>query len=81
MADARYTPPEAFRERSFGFTRWSAIDHQTPGAVHTGFGVCLLEPGGTIDAHLHSFEESVHILEGEVVCHTQEGSVLLREGD
>jgi quercetin dioxygenase-like cupin family protein len=80
-ADADYALPELFQGRSTGFTRWSAVDHQTPGAVHTGFGVCVLEPGGSIDTHLHSFEESVHMLEGEVVCETPEGSVRLRAGD
>ncbi len=80
-ADASYVVPDLFRERSSGFTRWSAVDHRTPGAVHTGFGVCILEPGGSVDTHLHSFEESVHVLEGEVVCRTREGSVLLRAGD
>ncbi len=80
-ADASFAPPGLLRDRSRGFTRWSAVDHETPGAVHTGFGVCVLEPGGSVDAHLHSFEESVHILEGELVCHTGEGSVLLVPGD
>jgi quercetin dioxygenase-like cupin family protein len=80
-ADARFVVPDLFAERSSGFTRWSAVDHETPGAVHTGFGVVVLEPGGSVDTHLHSFEESVHMLEGEVVCHTAEGSVLLRPGD
>lgn len=81
QADAHYSQPDAFEGRSSGFTRWSAIGDQTPGAVHTGFGVCLLEPGGSVEAHLHSFEEAVYVLEGEVVCHTGEGSVLLRPGD
>jgi quercetin dioxygenase-like cupin family protein len=51
------------------------------GAVHTGFGVGELDPGGRIDWHVHSYEESLFVLGGEVVLHTSEGSVLLRPGD
>jgi mannose-6-phosphate isomerase-like protein (cupin superfamily) len=80
-AEAQYEVPAAFEAHSTGFTRWSAIDHETPGAVHTGFAVCTLEPGGSIDTKLHSFEESFYISEGEVVCMTPEGSVLMRPGD
>jgi quercetin dioxygenase-like cupin family protein len=63
-----------------GFRRWSVID-EAAGAVHTGFGICELEPGGTVPAHVRSFEESVHVLAGEVVLDTPEGAFLLREGD
>lgn len=73
--------PEAFAGHSTGYTRWSAVDHTTPGAVHTGFGVNHLEPGGTIDQHLHSFEESFYVMSGEVVVETVEGAVLLGPGD
>ncbi|RPI22692.1 MAG: cupin domain-containing protein [Actinobacteria bacterium] len=78
--DALYSVPEAFAARSNGFSRWSMVDHDGP-AVHTGFGLSLLEPGGTIDRHVHSFEESFFVLEGEVVVDTAEASVLLRPGD
>lgn len=73
--------PTAFAGHSSGFTRWSAVDHTTAGAVHTGFGVNHLAPGGTIDQHLHSFEESFYILSGEVVVETVEGAFRLSKGD
>jgi quercetin dioxygenase-like cupin family protein len=73
--------PAAFQGRSEGFTRWAAVDHETPGAVHTGFGVNHLAPGGSIDRHVHSFEESFYLMSGEVVVDTVEGSVKLRPGD
>jgi quercetin dioxygenase-like cupin family protein len=79
-SDAAFTLPDAFSERSIGFTRWAAADHSGP-AVHTGFGINELEAGGVIDRHLHSFEESFHVLEGEVVVETPEATVLLRPGD
>jgi mannose-6-phosphate isomerase-like protein (cupin superfamily) len=80
-ADAVYHSPAALAGRSQGFGRWSAVDHTTPGAVHTGFAVCRLEPGGSIDAHLHSFEESFHLVEGELIVDTPEGSMRLQPGD
>jgi quercetin dioxygenase-like cupin family protein len=80
-ADARLEVPPVFQGRSAGFTRWSAVDHRTPGAVHTGFAVCELEAGGSIDRHLHSFEESVYVIAGELVCDGPEGTVRLRPGD
>jgi quercetin dioxygenase-like cupin family protein len=72
--------PGQFAARSAGFRRWSMVD-EAGGAVHTGFGVCTLEPGGRLDAHVHSFEESLYVLEGELVLDTAEGSVLLGPGD
>jgi len=72
-------PPE-WAGHSSGFRRWSVVD-EAGGAVHTGFGIGLLEEGGHVKAHVHSFEESLYVLEGELVLDTGEGSVLLREGD
>jgi quercetin dioxygenase-like cupin family protein len=33
-------------------------------SVHTGFALCSLEPGGHVDAHLHSTEQSFYVLAG-----------------
>lgn len=78
---AHYETPLIYRDRCQGFERWDIVDESSPGAVHTGFGVCRLEPGGSVDAHVHSFEESVHVLDGAVTVLTRAGSVLLRPGD
>jgi quercetin dioxygenase-like cupin family protein len=72
--------PSGWAGHCKGFSRWSVVDEATV-AVHTGFGVCALEPGGAVAAHLHSYEESVYVLEGELVLATSEGSSLLRAGD
>jgi quercetin dioxygenase-like cupin family protein len=72
--------PAGEAEHAQGFRRHSMVD-EAAGAVHTGFGICELEPGGSVAAHLHSFEESFHLLEGEAVVETAEGAVLLRPGD
>lgn len=73
--------PAGFVGRSQGFGRWAAVDHDTPGAVHTGFGINHLAPGGSIDRHVHSFEESFYLMSGEAVVDTVEGSIVLRPGD
>lgn len=72
--------PGVFAERSEGYTRWSIVDHTGP-AVHTGFGINILEPGGSIELHLHSFEESFYVLAGEAVCETPEAVVAATAGD
>lgn len=80
-ADARFSTPSAFEGHSDGFDRWAIVDHTAPGAVHTGFGIHRLAGGGRIDTHLHSFEESFHVLSGSVICDTPEGSKRLVAGD
>lgn len=45
------------------FSRCSLVDGSV-GSVHMGLGMCALGAGGRIDAHLHSFEESFYVLEG-----------------
>lgn len=55
--------PAAFESHSTGYRRQSLVDG-AHGAVHTSFGQCGLAPGGAVDPHLHSFEESFYVLEG-----------------
>jgi quercetin dioxygenase-like cupin family protein len=72
--------PDGWADHAGGFRRWAAVG-EADGAVHTGFGLCELDPGGSVDAHVHSFEESVHLLDGEAVLETTDGATLLRPGD
>jgi quercetin dioxygenase-like cupin family protein len=79
-AEAEYGDPGVLAPGSAGYSRCAVVGD--PGAaVHTGFGMCRLEPGGTVPAHLHSFEESAYLLEGEVVLQTAEAAVRLTPGD
>jgi quercetin dioxygenase-like cupin family protein len=78
---ANYEVPEVYRDRSEGFRRWEIVGEKTPGAVHTGFSVCELEPGGWVARHVHSYEESFYVIEGEGVCETPEGVFAVRPGD
>ena len=64
-----------------GFRRCFVVDEETPGAVHTGFAICELEPGGAIPAHVHSYEDSFFVLRGELVVDTGDGAFQLGAGD
>jgi len=79
-ADAEYLPPGALIPGAVGMTRWRAVG-DADGAAHTEFGVTRIDPGGGSATHVHSFEESFHVLEGEVVLATPEASVHLVAGD
>jgi quercetin dioxygenase-like cupin family protein len=80
-AAASFAVPPEWAEHSEGFRRWSVVDETVPAAVHTGFGICELEPGGRLDTHVHSFEESFFITSGETVLATREGAARLVAGD
>jgi quercetin dioxygenase-like cupin family protein len=74
-AEARFEPGLGGR-----LSRWSVVDENTP-AVHTGFGVCALDPGDSVPAHIHSYEESFYVLDGTVVLRTDGGAYRLGPGD
>ena len=76
----RFKVPEEFASRSIGYTRDSVVD-EGGGAVQMGFAVAQLAPDGHVDAHLHSFEESVYVVEGELTVDTPDGSYSLVGGD
>lgn len=46
-----------------GFARRPLVDRSL-GAVHTDVAICRLSPGGSIDAHVHSFERCAYVLGG-----------------
>jgi quercetin dioxygenase-like cupin family protein len=84
---ARYAPagaspgaPAGAPSAATAFARWNAVGEHT-GAVQTGFGICELQPGGGVPAHVHSFEESFHVLAGTPVLRTPEGTFRLEAGD
>jgi quercetin dioxygenase-like cupin family protein len=78
--DANFVVPPAFVERSRGFKRWGLIGEESP-AVHTGFALCTLDADGWVAPHVHSYEESIFMMEGEAELTTTEGTFLLRAGD
>jgi len=69
-----------FDGHSRGYTSAPLINRQT-GSVHTGLSIDELAPAGTIDPHVHSFEEGVYILRGEPILTIGSESYRLRPGD
>jgi quercetin dioxygenase-like cupin family protein len=61
--------PHFYESHSSGFRRATYVDRGM-GSVHMGVGICFLDPGGFIQPHLHSFEESFYILEGAATMET-----------
>jgi mannose-6-phosphate isomerase-like protein (cupin superfamily) len=77
---AELTAPGGWAAGAEGYRRWAAVD-EAVGAVHTGFGICELDPDGGVPAHVHSFEESFFVVAGQGVLETAEGAVLVTPGD
>jgi quercetin dioxygenase-like cupin family protein len=78
--EASWADPGALAPGSSGLRRSPVVDAST-GAVHTGFGVCELPPGGQVPAHVHSFEECVYVMAGSLVVQTSGGAFRLVAGD
>jgi mannose-6-phosphate isomerase-like protein (cupin superfamily) len=57
--------PKLYQGHSTGFRLATYVD-RSMGSVHMGTGICFLDAGGSIEPHLHSFEESFYVLEGSV---------------
>jgi quercetin dioxygenase-like cupin family protein len=79
-AAADFASPGGWTAGAKGYRRWTVVD-EAGGAVHTGFGIVELDPGGGEPPHVHSFEESVYVVEGTGVLETSEGAVRLAPGD
>ena len=78
--EAAARTPRLYEGRSTGFRRASYVDHGM-GSVHMGVGICSLAPGGAIEGHVHSFEESFYILEGSVSAEIGAQGYALHAGD
>src|ERR1700722_2824580 len=57
--------PQLYQQHSTGFRRAPYVD-RAMGSVHMGTGICFLDSNGVIQPHLHSFEESFYVLEGNL---------------
>ena len=71
--------PKLYEKNSTGFRRATYVDHAM-GSVHMGVGVCSLEANGVVRPHVHSFEESFYILNGNVSVRVGEGFYELGPG-
>ena len=78
--ESKARTPKLYEGRSTGFRRATYVDHSM-GSVHMGVGVCFLDPGGEIQPHLHSFEESFYVLEGNLTAQIGEKTHALGAGN
>jgi mannose-6-phosphate isomerase-like protein (cupin superfamily) len=72
--------PAGYEPHSSGFRRATYVDRAV-GSVHMGTGICWLHAGGAINLHLHSFEESFYILEGQLILQMGEQFKTVVAGD
>ena len=72
--------PSEFQGHSAGYRQRWLVNHAT-GSVHTGLSINELASGGSIDPHVHAFEESFYLLSGEAVIVINGTSWALRGGD
>jgi quercetin dioxygenase-like cupin family protein len=79
-AEAEYLPPGPLIPGAIGITRWRCVG-EDDGSAHSDFGILRIEPDGRSATHMHSFEYSFHVLEGEAVLATPEATVRLVAGD
>lgn len=63
---AAYQFPVAYEPHSSGYSHLVLVDH-TAGSVHMGLEVCQLMPGGSLNLHVHAYEEAFYVLEGQVI--------------
>jgi quercetin dioxygenase-like cupin family protein len=73
-------PHPIFEGHSRGYTAAPLISRQT-GSMHTGLSIDQLAPGGSVDPHVHAFEEGIYVLDGEPILVIGSESYRLRRGD
>lgn len=80
-ADASsFQPPAGWAAGAEGHRRWGVIG-EASGSPHTGFGICVLEPGGSVPGHVHSVEETFYVEAGTGVISMPDGAYLVGPGD
>ncbi len=71
--------PKVYEQGSSGFRRATYVERAI-GSVHMGTGICYLDSQGVIQPHLHSFEESFYVLEGDLIVQIGEQAYQLGQG-
>lgn len=71
--------PLLYQGHSSGFRRATYVGPGM-GSVHMGTGICYLDATGSIEQHVHSFEESFYVLEGKVIVQIGDESFALSAG-
>jgi len=79
-AEAEYTPPSGWAAAATNYRRWQIVG-EADDAVHTGFFIGNLDPGGSIPTHVNSFETSFYVLSGTGVIDTPDIAAAVGPGD
>ena len=79
-ADLVFRTPAELEGHSKGYEADAVVD-EAGGSVQMGFRVARLDAGGIVEAHVHSFEESLYVIDGRLTVDTPEGSVEMVTGD
>ena len=79
-ADFLYALPDEVRDRSSGYSTDPVVS-EAGGAIQMGLQVSMLEPQGSVDTHLHSFEESFYVIAGTLVIDYPDASYKVSPGD
>lgn len=80
IEDGLFTVPAFYKSRSSGYRRADLIGRKE-GSVHMGFRISELQPGGSIDGHIHSFEKGVFVLDGELELNRDGKAIRLARQD
>jgi quercetin dioxygenase-like cupin family protein len=78
--DSRASLPENYRDHSTGFRRQDFIGREF-GSHHMTMSVATLDPGGRIDATVHSYEKSLWVLDGALTLTMLGQTLTLRRND
>ena len=73
-------PPMPTTPQSRGLAR-KVLVGPDQGAVHTELAIGSLQPDGRFARHVHSYEEALYVLEGELIMEVAESVHRLRPGD
>ena len=78
--DSTLRADPVYAGHSAGYAQAPLVD-RTSGSVHTGLSIEQLAPSGTLEPHVHSYEESFYILSGQAVVRLGERDYMLAAGD
>ncbi len=78
--DLEFQPLSPLGDRSEGYSSAAGVD-ESDGSTHMEFVVSQLAPGGHVETHLHSYEETFYVMNGSLIADTPEGSFRVQTGD
>jgi quercetin dioxygenase-like cupin family protein len=76
----RAAVPEIWEAQSANFQMLALLGPHA-GTVHTDLGVARLGPSGRVNPHVHSYEEAIYLLEGELAVQIAGAAYRLVPGD